>query len=197
VVELPALQRAASRSSKAGQRRYLQLTAAQLVLLSAGSLLSVLSWTRGEVNVAALLAAVAIVLAGVFRVQARISRPIKTWYLGRAAAESAKTLASRYAVGGEPFPIWLTEVEVDDRFVDRLDEVLVDLDSPTLEIGDQSEEITEWMRTTRALTLEERKVVYAEARIAQQRSWYRDKADWNGRRANLLGLTTLLFEALR
>jgi hypothetical protein len=48
-----------------------------------------------------------------------------------------------------------------------------------------------------ALTLEERKVVYAEARIAQQRSWYRDKADWNGRRANLLGLTTLLFEALR
>ena len=195
-VELPALQRAASVSSKAGQRRYLQLTAAQLVLLATGSLLSVLVWQRGDINVAALLAAVAIVFAGVFRVQTRLSQPTKTWYHGRAAAESAKTLAWRYAVGGDPFPVSLTADQADERFSDRLTEVLVDLDNPSLEIADEDQEITDWMRSTRALPIDERKAVYAEARIAQQRSWYRDKAAWNSRRSNLLGLATLMFEAV-
>ena len=195
-VELPALQRAASVSSKAGQRRYLQLTAAQLVLLATGSLLSVLVWQRGDINVAALLAAVAIVFAGVFRVQTRLSQPTKTWYHGRAAAESAKTLAWRYAVGGDPFPVSLTADQADERFSDRLTEVLVDLDNPSLEAADEDQEITDWMRSTRALPIDERKAVYAEARIAQQRSWYRDKAAWNSRRSNLLGLATLMFEAV-
>ena len=175
-VELPALQRAASALSRGAQRRYLQLTAAQLVLLATGSLLSVLVWQRGDINVAALLAAVAIVFAGVFRVQTRLSQPTKTWYHGRAAAESAKTLAWRYAVGGDPFPVSLTEDPADERFSDRLTEVLVDLDNPSLEIADEDEEITDWMRSSRALSLDERKTVYAEARIAQQRSWYREKA---------------------
>ena len=195
-VELPALQRAASASSRAAQRRYLQLTAAQLVLLATGSLLSVLVWQRGDINVAALLAAVAIVFAGVFRVQVRLSQPTKTWYHGRAAAESAKTLAWRFAVGGDPFPVDLTEAQADAHFADRLTEILVDLDNPSLEIVDGDEEITDWMRTTRALSFEERKAAYAQARVAQQRSWYRDKAEWNSRRANLLGLATLLFEAV-
>ena len=195
-VELPALQRAASALSRGAQRRYLQLTAAQLVLLATGSLLSVLVWQRGDINVAALLAAVAIVFAGVFRVQTRLSQPTKTWYHGRAAAESAKTLAWRYAVGGDPFPVSLTEDPADERFSDRLTEVLVDLDNPSLEIADEDEEITDWMRSSRALSLDERKTVYAEARIAQQRSWYREKAAWNSRRSNLLGLATLLFEAV-
>ncbi len=195
-VELPALQRAASALSRGAQRRYLQLTAAQLVLLATGSLLSVLVWQRGDINVAALLAAVAIVFAGVFRVQTRLSQPTKTWYHGRAAAESAKTLAWRYAVGGDPFPVSLTEDPADERFSDRLTEVLVDLDNPSLEIADEDEEITDWMRSSRALSRDERKTVYAEARIAQQRSWYREKAAWNSRRSNLLGLATLLFEAV-
>ncbi len=195
-VELPALQRAASALSRGAQRRYLQLTAAQLVLLATGSLLSVLVWQRGDINVAALLAAVAIVFAGVFRVQTRLSQPTKTWYHGRAAAESAKTLAWRYAVGGDPFPVSLTADQADERFSDRLTEVLVDLDNPSLEIADEDQEITDWMRSTRALSIDERKAVYAEARIAQQRSWYRDKAAWNSRRSNLLGLATLMFEAV-
>lgn len=195
-VVLPALQRAASRSSQAAQRRYLQLTGAQLVLLALGSLLSVLVWQRGDINVAALLAAVAIVFAGVFRVQARLSQPTRTWYHGRAAAESAKTLAWRYAVGGDPFPVELTEAEADHRFADRLTEILIDLDNHSLEIGEEDEEITGWMRSTRALALGDRRATYSQGRIAQQRSWYRDKAAWNSRRANLLGLITLLFEAV-
>jgi hypothetical protein len=166
------------------------------VLLATGSLLSVLVWQRGDINVAALLAAVAIVFAGVFRVQTRLSQPTKTWYHGRAAAESAKTLAWRYAVGGDPFPVSLTADQADERFSDRLTEVLVDLDNPSLEIADEDQEITDWMRSTRALSIEERKAVYAEARIAQQRSWYRDKAAWNSRRSNVLGLATLMFEAV-
>ncbi len=159
------------------------------------ALTTVFTWTRGDLDVAALVGAVAIVVAGVFRMQARISEPTKTWYQGRAAAESAKTLAWRYAVGGEPFAVWLDEAEADQLFVTRLSDVLLDLDGLVLETADEGDEITDWMRETRTFSLEERRSLYAEARIAEQRSWYSDKAAVNSRRSNLLGLTTLLFEA--
>jgi hypothetical protein len=159
------------------------------------ALTTIFTWTRGDLNVAALVGAAAIVVAGVFRMQARISEPTKTWYQGRAAAESAKTLAWRYAVGGEPFAVWLDEAEADQLFVTRLNDVLLDLDGLVLETADEGDEITDWMRETRTFALEERRSLYAEARIAEQRSWYSDKAAVNSRRSNLLGLTTLLFEA--
>ena len=124
-----------------------------------------------------------------------MTNPSKSWYQGRAAAESVKTLSWRYTVAGDPFPAELTEAAADKIFVERLRDVLVDMDRLTVTIGGEGEEITEWMRNVRGAPLAERKQDYAQGRIADQRTWYSTKAAWNTRRAQRWGLAMLLFEA--
>ena len=192
---MPALFHAADQSSQASQRRFLRLTTAQLLLLAAAAATTIATWRSGDINYAALVGAAAIVFAGVMRVQIQITNPMKTWYQGRAAAESVKTLAWRYAVGGEPFPVTLSDAEVDQRFVQRLHEVIVDLDGLDVVEVEELEEITPWMRETRRRQLDERKQTYEEERIRDQRAWYSSKSKWNSRRANLWGTAMLGFEA--
>ena len=162
LIELPALFSAADTSSTNAQRRHLRLAIGQLVLLAGASLTSVFTWKSGDISYAALLGAVAIVFAGVFRVQLQMTNPSKSWYQGRAAAESVKTLSWRYTVAGDPFPAELTEAAADKIFVERLRDVLVDMDRLTVTIGGEGEEITEWMRNVRGAPLAERKQDYAQ-----------------------------------
>lgn len=194
-VELPAVHHAADKSSAAGQRRFMRLTAWQLSLLAVASLTTVFSWRIGEVNLAAVAGAAAIVFAGVLRVQARTTDPTKLWYQGRAGAESAKTLAWRYAVGGDPFPISIGSREVDSLFIARLQEILTDLEGLSIREAGDGEEITPWMREIRKLPLEGRRRVYERDRIGDQRAWYSSKAAWNGRRGEIFGVVLLVFEA--
>jgi len=192
---MPALFHAADQSSQTSQRRFLRLTTAQLLLLAAAAATTIATWRSGDINYAALVGAAAIVFAGVMRVQIQITNPMKTWYQGRAAAESVKTLAWRYAVGGEPFSVTLSEADVDQRFVERLHEVIVDLDGLDIVEVEDLEEITPWMRETRRRQLDERKQTYEGERIRDQRAWYSNKSKWNSRRANLWGTAMLGFEA--
>jgi SMODS and SLOG-associating 2TM effector domain 3/SMODS and SLOG-associating 2TM effector domain 1 len=120
-------------------------------------------------------------------------RPQRTWYGGRAAAESARTLAWRYAVGGAPFQIGQDPDEVDMAFTKRLQEILTDVNAGSLvaptEIHTQ---ITPRMRELRARSLEERKEAYRVGRIVDQLEWYSRKAKWNEGRARLWN-TSLMF----
>lgn len=193
---MPALHHAADRTSATGQRRSLRLKAGQLSLLALASFSTVLDWSVGDVNLAAIGGAAAVVFAGVLRVQAKVTDPNRLWYEGRAGAESAKTLAWRYAVGGDPFPMSLTGREADARYIDRIREILTDLEGlPFREAGD-GEEITNWMRSTRRLPLDQRQGVYERDRIADQRAWYSTKAARNGRRSDVFGVILLTFEAV-
>ena len=84
---------------------------------------------------------------------------------------------------------------MDQRFVQRLHEVIVDLDGLDIVEVEELEEITPWMRETRRRQLDERKQTYEEERIRDQRAWYSSKSKWNSRRANLWGTAMLGFEA--
>ena len=100
--DYPALYQAADRSSLAAQHRFLRLTIAQLVFLAAAAATTIFTWRSGQINYAALVGAAAFVFAGVMRVQIQVTSPTQTWYQGRAAAASVKTLTWRYACGGDP-----------------------------------------------------------------------------------------------
>ena len=194
-VDLPSLFHAADRSSLAAQRRYLRLTTAQLLFLAAAAASSIATWRSGQIDYAALIGAVAFVIAGVFRVQNQLTNPGKTWYQGRAAAESVKTLSWRYAVGGDPFSTSLSETEADTTLVERFRDVLQDLDSLAIVDTGEGEEITEWMQSIRRAPLAIRRGTYGQGRIADARAWYASKAQWNSRRARLWGTAMLLFES--
>jgi SMODS and SLOG-associating 2TM effector domain 1/SMODS and SLOG-associating 2TM effector domain 3 len=122
-------------------------------------------------------------------------KPDRAWYEGRAAAESVKTLAWRFMVGGEPFALEVPPSDVDALYLGRVKDVLRDLNEvefrPAL-AGQQ--QITDDMRQVRRLTLNQRRDVYASERIEGQRAWYARKSAWNSRRSFRWSLAAIALE---
>ncbi|CUR57954.1 conserved membrane hypothetical protein [metagenome] len=149
-----------------------------------------------ELNVGGIVAFVAFVAALIAELYGALVRPEKTWYEGRAAAESTKTLAWRYAVRGESFESGLQH-DVDRAFLRSLTDILRDLGDLNVTVGsDTGEQITRKMREARLLSFEERRALYLESRILDQQTWYSNKSGWNERRAHAWLLAGIAFEGV-
>jgi hypothetical protein len=112
------------------------------------------------------------------------SRPERRWYDGRAAAESCKTLAWRYAVGGQPFGLTTADDrEADESYVEAIGEVIASLEYGPPEEG-AGAQITDDMRAMRHRSLEERRAAYESGRIEDQQDWYAKKAQFNDGQAD-------------
>jgi len=110
------------------------------------------------------------------------ARPEKAWYDGRATAESAKSLAWEYAVGGGPFCVE-TCPNADDLLLSRLSDLVTKLRDFAVDFqADASEQISAAMQKLRTSSLEDRRNAYLSGRIDDQRTWYVAKARWNERR---------------
>lgn len=199
-LELPSLFHLADASSLAGQRRFLAATRVRLIMLAvgagAGSVGLISPWPDVLPFILAAAAFAAALCADLFIMQ---NLPDRLWFQGRAAAETAKSLAWRYAVGGEPFALPSGDAADPDReLVKRLNDILQDLGdlelSPT--DGEGGHVITQTMRDLRVGTLEARKQAYETQRIDDQRSWYAVRAGWNGLRARRWTTAIVSVEAL-
>ncbi|WP_438453000.1 DUF4231 domain-containing protein [Streptomyces asiaticus] len=196
--DFPALYRAADANSLRGQRRYLRVMRFQLGALVIAAAFGVVALRAGGTDVAAVVASVAFGAALVSDVYMLKERPDRQWYAGRALAESTKTLTWRYMVGGSPLgAAELTVEQAEDLLLARFAEIEADVE-PVLLIPDHGspEQVTEGMRRTRALPLEQRRELYLRARIRDQQEWYGTKARWNERRATLWSVTLATLELL-
>jgi hypothetical protein len=193
--DMPALFSGADTTSLAGQRHFLLTTRIRLGALLIAAALGLVVGEVGPPDWFALIAVAAFVAAIVSELYLLYAKPERAWYEGRAAAESVKTLAWRYAVGGEPFSLAIEDV--DDRFLGRLKEILTDLSDLELQAGPRSgEQITPTMRRLREKTRDQRRLAYRVARIEDQRDWYQRKAHWNEDRARQLRITAIVVEGL-
>ena len=181
----------ADQASIDGQRRQMRMLRFELGTVLAGAFLGAIDDRTSRI-----IAAVAFVLAIVMRASRATSNPIADWHQGRAAAESVKTMCWRYAVCASPFGRETDDAEVDREFVQRLDDIMADLSGlhvmPPSEMAD--EQITDWMRETRSLPVNERQDVYKVQRIDDQRHWYTAKAREAALKSQRWGLAVLLLE---
>jgi len=171
----------------------------QLVALVLAGIAGVFTWriSPDSLDLAGVVALMAFVSATALRGYLWKERPDRDWYAGRAAAESSKTLAWRYSVGAEPFPVTLSEKDAAELMNRRLGEVRQGVkDVVLLDISNRLGEITVPMHEARLSTLHDRKLLYLSERIADQRDWYASKAIWNRRRARLWTRVTLLLEVV-
>ena len=176
----PAIFHAADDASVSSQRWFLRLSAGRLwalVIVAALAALAVLidRW-------AAIIALVPISIAVFVEVLLLAWRPDRRWYQARAVAESAKTLAWRYQVGGRPLGLRMTDDKAAAELIARLRGLLgqfQDLSLPPT----QQDQVTPTMRRLRSSPLVERMAEYQMGRIQDQRAWYASKADWNRKRA--------------
>lgn len=194
---LSPLAEAASQDSMAAQRRYMTATAAHLTCLVLAALFGALT-IRPEPAGIDLAGAGAV---GFFASAALLSaflfgtRPDRQWYDGRAAAESMKTLAWKYSVGGSPFEVNAgEEAGLDSLFVERTKEIIRALKYAKPSGGRAEPQITDAMRRVRSQPLESRRAQYREARIGSQQKWYAKKAEWNNRRATAWRVVVLTVE---
>jgi hypothetical protein len=190
----PALFRSADRESLRAQRSYLRSLRVRLGALLVAAFGGALTLTTaGGFQIGGGLAFLAFACALGAELFLATTSPLATWYEGRAAAESAKTLAWRYMVRGEPFEV--DEPDVDKQFLAQTHSLLQDLQSLSLSTGEpDAHQITDRMRQIRTLDFEERRQIYLVDRIADQQRWYSEKARWNDRRARSWVLVSIVLE---
>ncbi|MGW3042573.1 DUF4231 domain-containing protein [Kitasatospora sp. NPDC001159] len=192
---LPGFFWAADAASLRGQRRAVLLSAWELLLL-------LIAAATGSADGEPWAWPAAGAYLGAMTLAVVISRqnPQGLWYEGRAAAESVKTLAWKFAVRADayqPPPRSLPDAEGLYRF--QLARVLGAFrDSPVAVPASEVElaGITEAMRDLRDQPLAVRREVYLNERIRVQHDWYRSKSRYCARAGHWTGVLGVLLPAL-
>jgi SMODS and SLOG-associating 2TM effector domain 3/SMODS and SLOG-associating 2TM effector domain 1 len=196
---LPSLYRAVDLVSADGQKAYFRLIAADLLALSAGSILS--SFSPLDENARRLVfgaSAVLFVVGFGLTIVLMQKGYEQHWYGGRAAAESVKTIAWRYSMRAEPFHSDADASIVDQQFAKSLEAILQQSHQLRLPIGGTyaaGAQVTDMMRGLRKLPLEERIASYREQRIGDQQRWYGSKAEFNKKAESRLFKAVLVVQA--
>ncbi|WP_168220961.1 DUF4231 domain-containing protein [Actinomadura sp. WMMA1423] len=178
----PALFRAADTSAISCQQRLLAATALRLVALLLAAVLGSFDIVVGRLDAAAVGAAGTLCTALVVEVYLLTERPDRQWYESRAAAESTKTLAWRFAVGGQPFGKDAgDERAAETLLLQRFAKILGNLHSLPSRGETYGLQVTEEMRALRARPLDARKQAYRTGRIEDQSRWYSMRAWKHGR----------------
>lgn len=183
-LDLPSLYQDANRNSLKAQQKYLLFTKLGLMAAIVAAAAGATSFVVASADIGGIVATLAFVSAIVLRSLLLKESPEKIWYEGRAGAESAKTTAWRYAVGGKLFGTSLSDTEAQEYLVQRLREISEGLDPQSIvSSGESHPNITEGMTYLRHKPLQERIDAYQEGRIRDQKDWYSRKANWNSKRA--------------
>jgi hypothetical protein len=195
--EEPALFHAADQASVAAQRRYVLFIRLGLLMALLAAVAGAVNWGHGAIVWAGVLSAAAFMVAIITELLSRVTRPDRIWYEGRAVAESVKTLAWKFAVGGAPFPLSSPLDECEELFLGRLEDLLRDIDRGGLPLtASRGLQITPGMRRLRDTTLRERISVYQRERLGEQQEWYTAKYAFNRRRASQWSYLLLAVEIL-
>ena len=185
--DLPSTFVVADEAAKEGQDETKLLVAWELRLVTIAAVGGALKWRVGSggLDVFAGLATLAFTAAAFIAIVRAKRQPEQRWYQGRAAAESAKTLAFRYAVGGDPFPIAPADDSGAERtLAERLQEIvglLSSLQLPPVAAGHR--QVTEPMRAARASSFDQRRDLYRRCRVEDQRDWYANRANEHASKA--------------
>lgn len=192
----PSLYQAANDSSIVAQFRYVNLVRADLILMVAAAFVSSLSFEDNEVRRAlSIVSATLLFIAFLVSMWLKFSRFERVWYGARAVSESVKSLAWRYMIGADPFSIDLKGNEAEKTFISRLQAILAERHHLAFDfqknLGDQ---ISTKMREVRGKTTIERKNLYLEERVKEQRNWYANKASINQRASRRFFLIAIFFQ---
>lgn len=201
--DYPGLFEAADVSSLGGQRLLLRSLRIRLLLAGAAATSAAFTVRVGGgsatgpagFDLAAVITAVIFLVVLAMEQLTAAGQPGQAWYEGRALAESVKTLAWRYAVGGAPFGRELPADRARDLLLSRLTGVQRELPGVTLVPSDR-DQITPRMAALRAAPAAVRRQAYLTGRIAEQRDWYRGKARYHQLWAGRLRLAVTALEVV-
>ncbi|EIE1316224.1 DUF4231 domain-containing protein [Vibrio parahaemolyticus] len=183
-LKYPALFKSADNTSATSQKRFLGLTVFHALVLLVGTLLSINVLPTKEYS---MIVAVFYILALVLSYNLGKNRYEKSWYNGRAIAESIKTSTWKYCMRATPYVDDISIQIPNANFRNMLTQII----RSNNELGEivqahqsTDEQITTTMQDIRKMNLEDRKAYYLTHRIDEQRQWYATKASYNNKMHN-------------
>ena len=191
-VAYPGIFYSANAGSIAAQKWYLLLCAIRLLSLVSVAAVATVSLIINHWAPIVAIGPISVAVAS--EIILLVLRPDRRWYQCRTVAETVKSLAWRYQVGGRPFARTDNHSqEVDGEFGRRIQGLVRRFDDPHLPPA-RDDQVTSAMRFMRSLTLEQRKSAYLRGRLQDQMHWYANKADWNRKRADFLQVALVIVE---
>jgi len=182
--DYPALYDSSNDASIKSQKYYLMTMKWYLGLSIFATVLSIYIKESTAAGIIASIAFFAILFLTIFLAVKRFDR---TWYNGRAVAESVKTRTWRFVMRAEPYLDAESINTVKQEFCDDLKDILEqnrDLGSFLSHESAIHDTITNSMLEIRKLSFTDRLNYYISNRINEQRAWYHKKAIQNRRMAN-------------
>ena len=181
-VDFPASYSAADKAAIKAQGKYLKIIRADLILLILGALILVYIYPADVNRYVAIVSTLLFAGSIWATLILQKNRYEKIWYGARAIAESVKTLTWRYMTCAEPFMVSTDINKLNDVFLGELNNVLSKREELFWSINEEAglaPLITEKMKEVRGLNTEQRKSLYLEQRINDQRRWYKNKSVYN------------------
>lgn len=180
--DLPGFWQDADKASGSGQRWTLRFEQMRLGGSVVAALGAVFSLRAGRLDLAAAIILGGFTLALIAELAGWARKPEEQWYDGRALAESAKTLAWRYAVGADPFRVDLDSSQAQAILRERLAKIGKEA-SDRITITSPGPLVTPGMQDLRDSDFEGRRSAYVTGRTEDQQQWYAKKAEVNRKRA--------------
>jgi len=182
--DYPAVYCASDSSAINAQKKYFRLFKAKIALLLLIAGIASITWDRipSFGTLAATVLAILLVVSVVLSAIADMKKFDRIWFSSRAIAESVKKETWLFMMKVEPYDDALSDQEAENRFLERLDQILRRQPSISPEIVPYLKEgplITQYMRQMRKKALEDRRARYIQNRIRDQKVWYTTKATWN------------------
>lgn len=195
----PTLFQQADQASIKAQRTFLRLTQWQAALLIMGTILSVTTSLANQEPWRTIYnSSMAVCFFGSLIISLVIGRQKyeKTWYQGRALAESIKSASWLYMMRAD-----ILDNDVAKNNFGKLLNTLLStndvLKAKLAKLGINTwNEITQDMRQIRAKLVDERTRIYLNDRIMDQKSWYEKKAKENEKKQKIWFALLIIFQSL-
>lgn len=191
--DLPGYWRDGDVAALGGQRWTLLYARGRLVGAVCAAVGGVLAWTFEDLNMGAALVAVGVAVALYCEIASWAQQPTREWYEGRALAESAKSLAWRFAVCAEPFPETMPTDEAHRILRDRL-RTMHGQSAASVVVRSKPAFVTPAMDSLRTAAFAERRDAYVRGRTEDQQDWYSQKAAVNRRAAGTWRMLLIAWE---
>jgi hypothetical protein len=187
--DFPNYFQASDKASIKAQSNYLNIIKIDLISMIIASALAIYNYQLVESKLYIYtISGFLLLLSLILTIILKSKKYEDTWYQGRALAESCKTLTWRFVTCSEFFESTLPEVEVKERFINRIKELSNEFKDLTNSLNSKTLNlpiITDKMIELRRLGTNERKQNYIQNRIEDQKKWYSDKAEFNKSKYNL------------
>lgn len=186
----------ADSKSLTAQKNFINLNKGILGLLVISTFLSSIKTDEKWISV---ISSFLLVISLILTILIMFFKPEKTWYDGRAIAESAKSLTWKFITGTKPFSFKLKSIDAEEKLIKNLKQIIGQKKEFFQLIGEEfgeGDQITQSMVDLRKLNLKEKIELYSSKRLEVQRKWYYNKSKENRKNKNLSFGAIITFQVL-